>query len=816
MRRLFLLCACLLFGCSDPRREAAQLLRLGKESLRHGELATTEQSARRGLAIAAASDDRALEWKFRLLLCEALYRNGTPAQMLAEIRKPFPDGPEFAPLAARRKMLEGDALDRLGLPRDATIARDYAHQLALDARDEETLIDVEIRQGARLAREQEWERAEATLSRALRRAESAGLRFEVAGALVNLGMSRIDRNRYEQAIDYFQRAAVAAEGESSTLYSVARANLASCYYNLGEFDLAFEIQRQSITQHERSGAKLYLQSALGETGHAYLQMGDMKKATEHLERALKIAREIGTVKDAAIWIGNLAIVYSELGQWNKAEYFNQEASCIKEENGSTTPVYNTLNAARISNGRKQFAEGDRLYREAIATSRDDPAVLWEAHSELGRSAMLNGKPGDALREFEAAVRIAERTRSELLRTEYKLPFLTRLIRLYQAYFDALAAGGDFDRALAVADSSRAQTLADRFGSAPVVRLPADSFAKIARKTGASILTYWLGPKQSHAWVITPAGVHHAALAPEPEIAKLVVDYNGAIQQRLADPLRYRISSGERLYELLIAPVHEWLPAGSKIVIVADGVLSGFNFETLPVPNASPPRYLIEDLTIVIAPSIRLLSQTREAATQTGRLLVIGNPENADPAEQQLRYAAAEISSVARHFAPGSRLVLEGKDAVPEAYRRASPGQFSAIHFTAHSTASRESPLDSAVLLTGGKLYARDVLELPLRASLVTMSACRGVGSRNYNGEGLVGFAWAFLRAGARNVIAGLWDVNDQSTSVLMDTLYGELAAGKSPAEALRNAKLSLIRSSKNFHKPYYWGPFQVYTVEALR
>jgi CHAT domain-containing protein len=104
------------------------------------------------------------------------------------------------------------------------------------------------------------------------------------------------------------------------------------------------------------------------------------------------------------------------------------------------------------------------------------------------------------------------------------------------------------------------------------------------------------------------------------------------------------------------------------------------------------------------------------------------------------------------------------------------------------------------------------MDVPLTADLVTVSACRGVGLRAYSGEGLVGFAWAFLRAGARHVIAGLWDVNDQSTAALMNVLYRELAAGKPPEAALRTAKLSLIASKGNLRKPYYWAPFQLYTV----
>jgi len=139
-----------------------------------------------------------------------------------------------------------------------------------------------------------------------------------------------------------------------------------------------------------------------------------------------------------------------------------------------------------------------------------------------------------------------------------------------------------------------------------------------------------------------------------------------------------------------------------------------------------------------------------------------------------------------------------------------------VHFTAHATANMESPLESAVVLsgpdTGYKLYARDVADKPLRADLVTVSACRSAGERTYSGEGLVGFAWAFLHAGARRVIAGLWDVDDRSTARVMDELYAGLQAGQAPARALREAKLALIREGGQPAGPYYWGPFQIFTT----
>jgi CHAT domain-containing protein len=96
--------------------------------------------------------------------------------------------------------------------------------------------------------------------------------------------------------------------------------------------------------------------------------------------------------------------------------------------------------------------------------------------------------------------------------------------------------------------------------------------------------------------------------------------------------------------------------------------------------------------------------------------------------------------------------------------------------------------------------------------LVTISACRSAGERAYSGEGLVGFAWAFLRAGSRRVVAGLWDVDDRSTATLMDRFYAGLATGAPPARALREAKLALMKSGANYGKPYYWAAFQMFTV----
>jgi CHAT domain-containing protein len=208
---------------------------------------------------------------------------------------------------------------------------------------------------------------------------------------------------------------------------------------------------------------------------------------------------------------------------------------------------------------------------------------------------------------------------------------------------------------------------------------------------------------------------------------------------------------------------------------------------------------------------------RGASLHRNQLLVIGNPIYSGQQYTPLPNAAAEVADVAAHFPANARTVLTGTNASPDAYIRSDPARFDYIHFVSHATASRLVPLDSAVILSSqgtpdaGKLYARDILSKPLHAELVTVSACQGSGVRAYAGEGLVGLAWAFLRAGSRNVIGALWDVSDASTPELMGHLYDGISAGSPPDVSLRAAKLQMLHSRGVFRKPIYWGAFQLYS-----
>ena len=212
--------------------------------------------------------------------------------------------------------------------------------------------------------------------------------------------------------------------------------------------------------------------------------------------------------------------------------------------------------------------------------------------------------------------------------------------------------------------------------------------------------------------------------------------------------------------MLVAPVIRRIPKGSRVIIVPDGRLHAFNMETLVDPITR--RYWIDSVTIETAGSLELLNR-RPAGSLLDSMLLVGDPPSAGAEFPRLTKAAEEMNLVQKHF-PAACKMLKGTQATPSAYKNARPDLHGYIHFVTHGIATRQRPLDSAVVLaTDGdsyKLYARDVIDQPIDADLVTISGCRSAGVRAYAGEGLIGFAWAFLQAGARAVVAGLWDVSD--------------------------------------------------------
>lgn len=782
----------------------------------HGDLTASQLEAERGYQYFRVSDPQ-LGWKFRVLEAEALTWRGMSRQVL-DLLDAVPS-PVHQVLNIPVLTLQGIAQARLHNFQDAEQKLKQADDAC--TRSADANCGAVLRAHGVLAMEKgQYADAKTYFEQTLAFTRNDD-QFLKSTALLNLGAASLQQAHFDEAIDWSQSALnLATALGARDIAQVALGNLGWAYYRLGDPEKAlgeFEKATQAATE---LGDDLYQLRWRTTAGYVYLDYRDYGRAEQAYTQALTLAEKINSREDIFNALISLALVSEQTEKLEQAEKYADRAITMARADGNRADeFYPLMVKGRVAAHRHDNARAEQIFREVTSDPKSDVSLKWEAEHALAQSYESEKRPTDADHEYRAALKTFETARSELKHEESALPFLTNASRIYDDYIHFLVARGKSDEALQVADFTRARTLAEGLGQlrkGTSLVPSALSAQAVAQRAGGAILFYWLGEKQSYLWAINSKRTALFTLPAGAEIDDAVHRYERALLGP-QDVLETANRDGSWLYQTLIAPAAGMFSKNRRVLIVPDGSLNGLNFETLLAPG-DRVHYWIEDATISDVSSLRLLHAPATPSTSNGKLLMIGNPLSAGHDYGMLPNAGLEMDKIEDHFGEAERTVYAQGEATASRYLASKPGQFSYIHFVAHGTASRTSPLDSAVVLSppgtqedSFKLYARDVIGCPLHARLVTISTCYGAGTRAYTGEGLVGLSWAFLRAGAHNVVGALWEVNDTSTPQLMDRFYAELTKGRNPDVALRAAKLSLLNSKDAFRKPYYWAPFQLYS-----
>jgi CHAT domain-containing protein len=648
--------------------------------------------------------------------------------------------------------------------------------------------------------------------------------------------------------DAKQAARLAKKAGDPVMLVKTEAALAVTYGFAGQFTEAVHEGERVLPQLEKLELHGVRKSLLGNLGWHYFELGDYDRAAQHYEVAIAEARRQNDTNQLQVWGTNLCDAHLRRRDWSSAARHCQTVidATAKEAHRSRADALAGVSRAylelgRIEDARRALKQARELEREAedqllarvlearieaaarnydaavkhllaVGNTTTNAATRVLAASQLAHLYAQTKKNDQAEREFERALSLVRGVRETVKDKELRLFFFNTASELYDNYVDFLVNTGQYEDALRVTETSRAQTLAEELDAPASQKVDAK---KIARQRNATILSYWLGRNHSYVWTVTAAGVKLTRLGKNDfEIEKLVEPYQ---KQLVTTTGRLESSqfaaAGRGLYNLLVAPAAAAIPRDSNVIVVADGKLHMLNFETLIVP-AQKPRFWIEDVIVSSAYSLQLLARGTSPGVAAPKMLIVGNPLPADAAFPPLKKAGEEIALIQKRFAGAT--VLKGPSATPSDYAAARPQAFDYVHFVAHGTPSHTRPLDSAVILGPDKnrnyrLVARDIANTPLTARLVTISSCYGAGSATYAGEGLVGLAWAFLHAGADQVVAALWAVNDSAAPKLMEDMYAGIRSGKEPAVALRDAKRRLLSNPRTTHRfPKFWAPFVVY------
>ena len=535
------------------------------------------------------------------------------------------------------------------------------------------------------------------------------------------------------------------------------------------------------------------------------------KAELAIDEGIKALRSVQESYDLPRFIAEKAEVELELGHIKEADALYDQATEVIEGLLLNAPSSRTKSSMIGSMSDIYLGH----FRLAWNQLHDGPKAFFIIESARGR-ALVNtlGTPqkSDTMAENSPAERNIARLQKALLNSNPG-PNGTRriLAQIDQAYDRAFGSEYDQNR--------------NELGSLQSQPVSIDLLRRRLRPEEVFV-EYVLDAKTSYAMEVTSLGLTIHSLPGRSEIDRLAKSFiSHTIKSADAS------QSAKALYNSIISPVVG--ERSTSLIVVPDGSLYSLPFGALLNPK---DEYLSQKLTVSSAPSatvyyaLQTASHSKLASKpflgidyspkQQGKeeIVVTANTRGLFDLRgahlSALPFAREEITTAAGMF--GKAAVALNGDEASEAALKAEPlRDFSVIHFAAHAVGNEVEPDRAALVLAAGDgtddglWQAREIRRTRLNADVIVLSACdTGVG-RLQGQEGVMNLARAFLTAGAKSVVASLWEVEDRSTATLMESFYHHLTAGLTVSESLRQAQLDFIRDYGEKAVPYLWAGFEV-------
>lgn len=267
-----------------------------------------------------------------------------------------------------------------------------------------------------------------------------------------------------------------------------------------------------------------------------------------------------------------------------------------------------------------------------------------------------------------------------------------------------------------------------------------------------------------------------------------------------------IETSEKLYGLLIKEILPDIQDKKKLCIIPNGRLTNIPFQCLGQRMAdSSFHFLVEDYSIFYTSKLDIFLETGTSNKNFESFTAFGNPDKSLPS------AGAEVTAIGKI---ATKAVILTEDAATEEKAKQSLNTNKYVHFATHGILDYTNFKNSYLKFASnskddGKLTIEEVKTLDITdCELVTLSACETAITQELKKGWYVSPANSFLINNVKTVVASLWSVDDNATSILMKEFYTNLQTmGK--AEALRKAQATLSKDPKYVH-PFYWGAFVLY------
>ena len=634
---------------------------------------------------------------------------------------------------------------------------------------------------------------------------------------------------------------------------------AEVYAALGELDIARERAAEALEIHREIGASFEELRDLVTLAEVLQLAGRPVEAKRYLDDAQEIAETLDArAARILIWLTR-ARLRTAADQPRGALGALAELDADLDRSGFSTQwevealradAYLALGDLRsaISAGTRAVEAVERV-RETIPAGvlRSSYAAARTAtYATLIEALLRNGDKGRAFQVADAArsralVEGLSQTRggsaanpeiSTILRGEELLRRIDRLVSSLDTIQLAAAGGSgdlvatetrDRERRIAEARDEYAATIEELERSTEARRALLVGRADIRSIQAAlagdeALIEYFVTPERLLIFVVTRDELQVAASdIPSENLASRVRLARELLGDPDAPPDRSTAVLG-RLYEVLVAPAIRTaaIQGTRRLVIVPHESLTYLPFAALLDPVTG--RRLVEDYSLQHVPSAAALPTVRRRGAGGGMAVSIAVSRVFAPFPEELPASLEEASAVEASF--GDARLAVGEQA-SEAELRQALAEDGVVHVATHGVMNPRNPMMSRIELAAprdanpdddGRLEVHELLLIDVGAPLVFLSGCEtGLGpawSSHYaRGADFATLAQALLYAGAGNVIASLWRLEDSGAARFAALFYQELQ-GASPVEALANAQRRMLRDGR-YGSPYYWAAYRL-------
>ena len=690
----------------------------------------------------------------------------------------------------------------------------------------------------------------------------------LGAALMNIGQTYVYLADYPQALKYFAdssnifRSVGYLSGVGVTLN-----NQGNVYDLMGKYPQALVAYQGALKIYREINNPSEEGTTLSNIGGIYSVLGQYQRALKYYQSALEIAKNLGNKSNEGVFLSNVGMGYYQLEQYNKAKDYHQQAITVDRATGNREAESTALNnLAQDYHALKQYVEslkihiqsltikqsiGDRAgeayvlnnigqdyssvdeieksliyYRQATAIAHSIKYLETEgvALNNQGIALYRLDRLPEAEAQLRAAISIWESLRAGLVDRD-KISLQDRIKGTYDLLQKVLIEQNKFQAALEIAERGRARVLAELLASKiPTINSATSQkirqapnlskIQQIARAQKATLVEYSTIGDRILIWVIKPTGkitFHQTKLPPKTTLKDLVDttrDGIGANRGARSKDDTPNPTGGDlkQLHQLLIAPIVKDLPTKpeERVIILPQNELFLVPFAAL---QDAQDRYLIQQHTITIAPSIQVLALSEAKSNRLSKVapLVVGNPimPSFDPPLRPLPGSEGEAKGIGTILQVAPLIGAQADKQKVIALMKTAP----IIHLATHGLLDTiKGDIPGAIALTNGFLTSGEIFDMQLSANLVVLSAC-DTGRGDLTGEGVVGISRSFSVAGVPSVIVSLWEVNDEATKALMEEFYRNLQLKKLPkAQALRQAMLTTMVDYPN---PNFWSAFML-------